>query len=526
MVNLSRKLYISILSLMLLFIVAGTVTFAWFKLNTNAWVSDLEIGANINANLKISVDGENYFTNLTSSQIAKSIVAKANGWELKCHDSNYKPIDNEGEDDDEDSLNYWYGYEKDSDKEKKKIRITNNSLNSYLSQISLKPVTSSDGKSFQTLDGTSRNVTAKYYIQFDIYFRSDDNEDQTVYFSNREIKISGEDTTIPKTELSVANYKDEFPKDIMVQFDTYDLSSGKLIHYNSKTEQATMDGVDVTDSFKKNFRTKISDAARFAVSTTGDSIDNGTRIYELSKGNGSYATNLVETGSTSTNSTYEGASGAAYDATKNAAFTYYNRTAELEHSQGNMSRNFITAIEYSDVPDTYKGFDSLEAARIINLNQSNSWGKNGEAKMTMTIWLEGWDADCIDTILDQKLKIDMSFTNFTSYLENGFVKLTYLTTNPSNKNEIVETKVRRECIANNVYIADDAPAYIKGSNASFKGWAYSNEDGQYTDKDGNLVSDPVMFDFETTPVISKKAATKKDDSNQAVENWYLVSVWA
>ena len=65
MINLSRKLYISILSLLLLFVVAGTVTFAWFKLNTNAWVSDLEIGADTNADLKISVDGINYASNLT-----------------------------------------------------------------------------------------------------------------------------------------------------------------------------------------------------------------------------------------------------------------------------------------------------------------------------------------------------------------------------------------------------------------------------------------------------------------------------
>ena len=517
MINLSRKLYISILSLLLLFVVAGTVTFAWFKLNTNAWVSDLEIGANINANLKISVDGENYFTNLTSSQLAKSIVAKANGWELKCHESGYKPIDNDGEDDDEDLKNYWYGYENDGDTEKKKIEITNNSLNYYLNQISLKPVTLNEDGKFQTLDEKSRDVKDKYYIQFDIYFCSVDNEDQTVYFSNREIKISGGDT-IPKTELSVANDTDEFPKeDIMVNFDTYDLETGKIIHYDTAGKATMDDGTDVTESFTKSFRTKISDAARFSVSVTGDTIDNtATRIYELNKGNGSYATNY---------SNYEGVSGAAYDATKNAAFTYYNRTAELEHDQGNESRQFIKAIEYSKVPDTYKGFDTLEAARIVNLNSTNNWGKNGEAKMTMTVWLEGWDADCIDTVLDQKLKINMSFTNFTSYLENGFVKLTYLTTNPSNTSEIVSKKVRSECIANNVYISDDAPAYV-GSNATFRGWAYSNEFGQYTDKDGNIVSNPVMFDFASTPVISKKAASKENDAKEAVEDWYLVSVWA
>ena len=89
MINLSRKRYISLLTLVLLFVVAGTVTFAWFKLNTNAWFSDLEIGASSNADLRISVVGVEgtYGSHLTNKQIGSSIIAHSNGWDLTWDDT-------------------------------------------------------------------------------------------------------------------------------------------------------------------------------------------------------------------------------------------------------------------------------------------------------------------------------------------------------------------------------------------------------------------------------------------------------
>ena len=500
MINLSRKLYISILSLLLLFVVAGTVTFAWFKLNTNAWVSDLEIGADTNADLKISVDGINYASNLTNGQIAESIVAYANDWKL-CWD--------EGK-----QQNYW---KKSEDKEDNEY-ITEENLESEMEKIHLKPVTSIDGKKFESLNGTPIELKSKWYIKFDLYFKSVSSEVQDVYFSNRVIAYE-DGTIIPKTEITVDKVEQiTFPDNILASFDTYQMTTGKIIHYDASDKEAKLfDGTDVTDDFENNFKTYVSDASRFSITTSSNGVEsNDVKLYELNKGNGSYATTMIERASGATNNTsYIGTSGVAYDATKNAAFTYYNTVRRRELIAGTGTDGEIDPISYKNVPSTYKGLDTTDAAKIITLDDKNNYGNQeikgqvGTAKMTMTLWLEGWDADCIDTILDQKIKINLSFTNYNTAVENKPTTLTYLVTNPTTKEIVDRSKVRNQIY--NMNITDDAPAYFENDTHSFKGWARSDENGNVIESLNNTDG---LWDF------SQNVKPKTDD-----EKWYLVSVW-
>lgn len=509
MVNLSRKLYISIFTLILLVVLSGTVTFAWFKLNTNAWFSNVEISASTNANLKISIDGKNYTSTLDAKDLEKSIVAKANGYELRC--------DAQGEDP------YWYDPE-----EKKNIEITDALLESEFKNMSLKPVTTSDGKRFKSLLLDNITIQSKYYIEFDIYFESivdgKHTEDvQEVYFSNRTITYD-DGTVIPKTEIGTTKAEEiGFPDNILASFKTLDLTTGKMISYDAASKKATSeDGEDITDSFEKTFRTYVSDAVRFSVeaksnrTTTQDSsLDGGVKIYELNKGNGSYATTLKEKGADTNNTTYAGLSGAMYDANKNAALTYYNTVKKKGLEDGNSSDKPLDPISYNDVPNTLKGLDTIEAAKIIRLDSDNDYGRNGKAMMTVRLWLEGWDADCIDTVLDQDVSITLSFTNYNTFIENDPTELTYLYKNPDT-GVIDKSKVRHQ-VYNNL-ISDDSPAYFEGISKTFVGWARSNEygevsleyDGNYKDENGNI-----LFDFKNTYV---KPRTEG-------EKWYLVSVF-
>ncbi|MCR5705900.1 MAG: hypothetical protein K6G48_03760 [Acholeplasmatales bacterium] len=500
MINLSRKLYISLLTLVLLFVVAGTVTFAWFKLNTNAWFSDMELGAETNEDLKISVDGVNYSSKLTNKQIASSMIAYANGWELVWSEA--------------DKIDKWYDAEEGT-----YVDVTDENVEDFMSSMSFKPVTTTNGTVFRTLNGTEMSINSKYYFRFDVYFMSVSGNPQDVYFSNRTITYE-DGTVIPKTEFkTVGQDTMTFPDSILASFDTYDQSTGKIIHYNAGSDIATdYEGNDITTSFKDSFRTYISDAARFTLTTTstnasGTETTSDVRLYELNKGNGSYATTMVESGSTSSNTTYVGTAGAAYDGNKNAALTYYNTVRQAELDAGTGTDSTIDAISYTDVPDTYKGLDTTEAAKIISLNADNNYGQTGTAKMTLTLWIEGWDADCIDTVLDQQLTFDMSFTNYDTFVENDPTTLTYLVTDPTTGAIIDNSKTRNQVY--NMLISDDSPAYIENSTASFLGWARADENGNYIDADGNVTDSYTLFDFANTTV---KPTVEG-------EVWYLVSVW-
>ncbi len=81
MINLSKKLYISIFALLLSIAVIGTTTFAWLKLNPNAFFDDMSISIDITGDLEISVDGEHYTNQLSRDDIKSAIVAKA--WNYK-----------------------------------------------------------------------------------------------------------------------------------------------------------------------------------------------------------------------------------------------------------------------------------------------------------------------------------------------------------------------------------------------------------------------------------------------------------
>lgn len=492
MINLSRKLYISLFTLLLMVIVVGTTTFAWLKLNPNAFFDEMEISITSNEDLKISVDGTNYKNSLTATDIKSAIAAKANGYTLKWNDST--------------KMDDFYDT-------KTKDLIPGSQLDKLYGDIKMKPVHSMDGKSFESLLMSGIDVQKKMYIELDIYFESITNNAQTVYFSNREFEYE-DGTVIPKTEILVKDpqkVKQDIWEYVGASFDTYDPLTGAKLSYNYGMKNYS----DVPD-----FSLYASDAVRFTLSTTSsdggsDKIIKHKGIYEINQGRGSYATDLTE-------DYYVGTAGVEYDATKNVGFTYYNTVRQHNLDEGTGNDKLLEALVYKNLPNTYKGLDTTEAAEIITLNSTNQYGRNGNAKMTITFWLEGWDADCIDPILDQVLDIKMSFTNYNTVNENEPVRIRYAITNPNNPSEVLGYRILNTVVEDNLAteidertvlhqivgqpISDKQPAYVEGNTTHpFKGWGLLQADGTV-----------VPWDF-SEPVRPKSISDL---------DWTLVSMWA
>ena len=55
-------------------LVTGTATFAWLKINQNAWFDDMEMQVNAQVGLKLSVDGSNYKNNISNRDIKTAII--------------------------------------------------------------------------------------------------------------------------------------------------------------------------------------------------------------------------------------------------------------------------------------------------------------------------------------------------------------------------------------------------------------------------------------------------------------------
>ena len=68
-----KKLFISILSLIFSVLLFGTVTFAWFSIAKSNVIHDLTLGISSDNNFKISLDGINYYDELTSEDIMRVV---------------------------------------------------------------------------------------------------------------------------------------------------------------------------------------------------------------------------------------------------------------------------------------------------------------------------------------------------------------------------------------------------------------------------------------------------------------------
>ena len=129
-----------------------TTTYAWFAKNADAWVDEFKVDIRQDEGLTISVDNENFFSDITTEQVTKAVIAKRLG------------------------INY-------SD-------VTEDLVTQYKDDLTLASVSTNDLQTFTTVDSKStteyRNSENKTYyvpreleanefgyIAFDLYFKAE-----------------------------------------------------------------------------------------------------------------------------------------------------------------------------------------------------------------------------------------------------------------------------------------------------------------------------------------------------------------
>lgn len=428
--NLKRKLITSICTASFFLATAITSTYAWFVTNTEAWVNNIGLDVTSGSGIYLSIDGVNWQSELSEEDLAKAIVAKygttdkvryyfqnSNLWKSDISGSNPEPV---------------------SDDE----------IRTLFNKIKLSPVTSTDGVSF--IDGYTENVPSEVkasggkYVQFDLYFTStyagnDENYAVDVYFNTKQGIKTETGADVPVTEItsgeksSAALGKETYSKN------EYRLLSGLT------TFDKTGNGIELPKGYE-GLKLKTSDAVRFSTVTKEDEND-VVKIYEPNLGLGSYATKLISEDYKDLGDAYY-LKASSLDSTKNAGFTYTNNMRGKS--------NKLTALDYEDVPETFTSFNSYESGHVCTVK-----GPNASVKVTFTIWIEGWDADCFDAMIGDSLDVTLSFTS----------------NDPSTANPRTITYKDGDTETTYTYFSGQTPSLILPKNKEgkvFKGWYFGD----------------------------------------------------
>lgn len=357
--SITRKLILSVASLAATTICLTSTTYAWFAKNANAWTEDFTVKIHTFEGLQISVDGKNFYDSIDRNQMLRAIALQR------------------------------YNIENDQDKTYEEL--TDAEVQSY-SLTALAPVSPDnnfDFYGFSTIDYPKKNwddriigglytpinLTAekatKSYINFDLYFRaipsSNDPKDvydlvfvDETYATENEVKMSYIDAIasgkILNNKLNIPVSKDTRTGDIVPGF----YQSGDEITINPK------------------------DAMRIGVRGT-----EGDLIYEINEGLGSSAYNNYPT----TNPDFD-----LHDPNQNPMVTYFNNS----HPKGD-----LYVKDYSEYVETIKNFNSLETLGKFSRNTDGAYN---DVKISVYLWLDGYDADYIEGVNTDSVHFYLNFT--------------------------------------------------------------------------------------------------------------------
>ena len=228
------------------------------------------------------------------------------------------------------------------------------------------------------INGTKIDSSLGKYIEFDIYFKSTGEltTDMNIYLNGKDkvLHQDNEEYQVNPTTLTSGIDEVELEKIITI----YDKETGESIQIPRK----------------QKIEVKAINALRMGMFNiySGTSIAELTDKYDL----GSYATNISEY-TDSSNQNYDAGIvyDAQYDANKNAMFTYSSQLV-----------NSLQPIDYKLMPKTYRTLldsQGLNAVKVLTLTKEHN-----VQTVTFKLWLEGWDADCIDG-LTKSISVQLSF---------------------------------------------------------------------------------------------------------------------
>lgn len=289
--KLFKKIFLSVIALLLAITTLATSTYAWMSLNAEAWVEGMQFTATGGEGFLISVDGVRYKSQLTQLEIFKAIVCKYKEYEF---------VDSEVVDKDGNIL-------------------TEEEINNLVKEIKLEPITSINNKAGQLplTNLLNQNANKNSYLEFDIFFRRVDTSDsanEVKVYLNGEDDYYSDDFLVPQT--SITSVKEYVTLKTGLNCIVRDENEAEL----SKNRYYAGDKIAVHSS----------NAIRLGiVNETVEQVVELTNNYDL----GSYATDSNEL---------------KYYADMNAMFTYYNNlknnSLERLSFENDLPENYYTSL--------------------------------------------------------------------------------------------------------------------------------------------------------------------------------------
>lgn len=303
-----KKLYISVLMLLMLSFAASTATYAWLGLATTNTVKDISLTTYLGNELEISLDGINYYQNLPSDLMMELV-----------------------------------------------------------GDVVLKDITSNDGKTFSFGLREKAGIPKKNhdYISMDFYFRTTSVFAHYVYLSNNTTLMSTYD--FPLKGSYVVSQGRNWISDISFQY-----SKDKMMNKGDSGK------FYISDAMRVSF-------IEHRLNEQDERTNLSQKIFDLS-GN------------------EERGFGKAY-----GAHDYYNKIKSFVAVPSLIPN---TVYEFSEFSTTGPfAFD--KRSEILTLIKTDQKDLNGmsyyKGRLTMNIWVEGWDADLFDAVFGDLVKMQFEF---------------------------------------------------------------------------------------------------------------------
>ncbi len=361
-----------------------TTTYAFVTLSTEASISDFSIDIVDQEGLLISTDGKVFFQDIDYSIIKKAILANKTATSLK--DIKLQGVTLGGRSNANEDLkaglyteDYTYQYNENTITDKRltfiKDDVTWLDINKPSDALAI-----SSARENATIDnilnendrvGIHNYEMASYddYIFFDLWLSVAQNGD---YHPNYKLKFS--DRTVIEGESQEV--------ELFNSLETIDASykKGDKIIVNPK--DAFRLGVNVISS---------------ANDTSYSNINDNLKIFEPNEGLGSYAVEGIHDVS--------GRDSNLFNPQKNAMYTYYNNLNPLApFTNGVIDNGQLNTLTNKE---NASGDSIINDETLAQFKYTN--GSYNVVKMTVMIWLEGWDADYFVGINNKAISVKLGF---------------------------------------------------------------------------------------------------------------------
>ncbi|MCR5349874.1 MAG: hypothetical protein K6E20_02675 [Acholeplasmatales bacterium] len=199
-----RKLILASSTALATALTLTSTTWAWFKINSTATVENFDFQVVGGNGFLVSIDGKNYYNDLSNEQMLKVIARDYGNGTYEIH-----PYKNYGKDDQTEQADTFYKISYDENMNKVYTELSGEDLTKELNKvmndkIQIWPVTTTNGRDFTTLSSNDgyHSPSSGYYAQFSVYFKpeSDNEMDKLkydVYMTGYSGKNTAGDTILP-----------------------------------------------------------------------------------------------------------------------------------------------------------------------------------------------------------------------------------------------------------------------------------------------------------------------------------------